>query len=107
MRLIDADRIPYRNGTHGSSYDTAYRFDINVIPTVDPVHAAGGCYCRECINLFMENTMDNTVQPFTEEAFYKARHNGEFVLLYCNRNNRMCGTMDFCSRGRRKEGVDG
>lgn len=29
-------------------------------PSVDPVHAAGGCYCRECIN----NIPDGNGKPY-------------------------------------------
>lgn len=48
MRIIDADKIPYLHvdGFGVTSY--AHRADIEKMPTIDPVHAAGGCYCREC-----------------------------------------------------------
>lgn len=50
MRLVDADTLPYYiNYAVGGSHRVAYHFAIDDIPTVDPVHAAGGCYCRECI----------------------------------------------------------
>ena len=29
-------------------------------PTIDPVHAAGGCYCRECVN----NIPDGAGKPY-------------------------------------------
>ena len=56
MRLIDADalieKIQYSNHD-----DERVRIDavtgclLNdfVSPTIDPVHAAGACYCKECI----------------------------------------------------------
>ena len=48
MRLIDADKIPYLHvdGFGVTSY--AHQTDIEKMPTIDPIHAAGGCYCREC-----------------------------------------------------------
>lgn len=49
MRMVDADALPYYiNYAVGGSHRVAYHFAIDDIPTVDPVHAAGGCYCREC-----------------------------------------------------------
>ena len=48
MRLIDADKIPYLHvdGFGVTSY--AHRTDIEKMPTIDPIKAAGGCYCRQC-----------------------------------------------------------
>lgn len=46
MRLIDADAINFRLDKYATPYLTVC--DIENAPTVDPVHAAGGCYCREC-----------------------------------------------------------
>lgn len=45
-RLIDADVLDAR-------LKCTYRYfqiagDIAEAPTVDPIRAAGGCYCREC-----------------------------------------------------------
>ena len=41
MRLVDA-------GTAQIYLNKAACERINWMPTIDPVHAAGGCYCREC-----------------------------------------------------------
>lgn len=68
-----------------------------------PIHAAGACYCHECAELRMENMTSGTEQPFTEEAFFKARSKGEFVMLRCNLVNQMRGLKDFCSRGYKRE----
>lgn len=47
-RLIDADAIQYVTSERGCQDDFAYRYDINELAAIDPVHAAGGCYCSEC-----------------------------------------------------------
>ncbi len=63
MRTIDADRLQKtiaivqadndRPPSPYPEYGTMYFYEISDMvddePTVDPVHAAGGCYCRECI----------------------------------------------------------
>lgn len=48
MRPIDADAISYVQSESGCQDDYALRYDINELPTIDPIKAAGGCYCREC-----------------------------------------------------------
>ena len=51
-RLIDADAMRkewLENGENEFVYDTnAVLCSINEQPIIDPVHAAGGCYCWEC-----------------------------------------------------------
>lgn len=51
MRLIDAEMIPWEN-QHMDEYGDWYLNvdEIEQMPTIDPVHAAGGCYCDECKN---------------------------------------------------------
>lgn len=49
MKLIDVKNINWRTDEDSwVSYITAD--DIRMIEPVNPVHAAGACYCRECIN---------------------------------------------------------
>lgn len=50
MRLIDANALLFTTLTDGGhwSKDVVYKADIANAPTIDPIHAAGGCYCREC-----------------------------------------------------------
>lgn len=43
MRLVDADEMKE------SSQGIVWAEWIDKRPTIDPVHAAGGCYCRECM----------------------------------------------------------
>ena len=42
MRLVDADVAPLYLNRDACE-------QIRLMPTEDPVHAAGGCYCRECM----------------------------------------------------------
>lgn len=46
-RPIDADAL-MEKAWWASAYDVVDKDDIIDAPTIDPVHAAGGCYCREC-----------------------------------------------------------
>ena len=56
MRLIDADNLDFTFDRRCfSDGDTQYVRGVddaigvvNSAPTIDAVHAAGGCYCREC-----------------------------------------------------------
>ena len=53
--------------------------DIEDAPTIDPVHAAGACYCRECRN------------------YNKPR------LGWCSHHMDRENPDDFCSWGKRRE----
>lgn len=53
--------------------------DIEDAPTIDPVHAAGACYCREC-------------------KHWKEHYD------YCKEFAAERNQGDFCSRGQRREG---
>lgn len=48
MRLIDAERVPYLHVDGFGTTNYAHREDIENVPTIDPVRAAGGCRCGEC-----------------------------------------------------------
>ena len=52
---------------------------IRALPTIDPVHAAGACYCRECRN------------------YNKPR------LEWCSHHMDRENPDDFCSYGQRRE----
>lgn len=87
MRLIDADvanacEIPV-NFDYIEPADIQEWIDKQ--PTIDPVHAAGVCYCRECAK-FSRYTQNN-------------RNFG-----ICQRHNSEVGENDFCSYGVRREG---
>ena len=52
-RLIDADKLTYHLTVNDEDEQVFYvkSEDIDDAPSIDPVHAAGGCYCGECVNL--------------------------------------------------------
>lgn len=90
MVLIERDKIAYPANKHdtgktGFEYGVLYMQNrINELPEVDPVHAAGGCYCRECVHLEISGCY------------------GE-----CGRRTGIVLPNDFCSYGRRRDGADG
>lgn len=54
MRIGDLDALEAKFielGNIITSYDGAASaaYVVNKAPTIDPVHTAGGCYCKECI----------------------------------------------------------
>lgn len=59
---------------------------IRDAPTIDPVHAAGGCYCGECGYLGNMHEED-----------------GETSTFYCHCWGDLIYKDDFCSRGKRRE----
>lgn len=81
MRLIDADAIAFIDGRTGRVADFVFNLGIDVIP-IDPVHAAGGCYCREC-------RMRTGVE--TKET------------VLCGYHGCSMRKDDFCSMGKREE----
>lgn len=89
IRLIDANALLFTTLTDGGhwSKDVVYKSDISGAPTIDPVYAAGGCYCREC----RYHTCDLEL----------ARH-------WCNRTTGSCEVESngFCSYGKRRKGKD-
>lgn len=78
MRLIDADALS--SEFRVSDSDIIAKEAINDAPTIDAVHAAGGCYCRECKHF----ERDGSIQ-------------------YCIEYGGLVKPDDFCSRGQRKE----
>lgn len=75
MRLTDADKLETALGYLNWVFEQA--------ETIDPIHAAGGCYCRECI--YYEKGKDHTP--------------------YCNCEEGLANPDDdaFCSYGRGKQ----
>ncbi len=62
-RLIDAnaliERLKFKRRLNGNIPDKCAGYDsaiaqANKLPSVDPVHAAGACYCRECNHLLRD-----------------------------------------------------
>ena len=98
MRLIDADALVRQLTTEGCDYYGAefYAYvagldhaknEIEDADEIDPVHAAGGVYCREC-------------KDFDEYA-----KTGIFGGN-CMRTNALRFANDFCSRGIKREAED-
>lgn len=89
-RLIDADAMRkewLENGENEFVYDTnAVLESIDEQPIIDPVHAAGGCYCGECVNLGSSVYDDD--------------------LFYCHYWGYSIREDDYCSRGERREEND-
>ena len=82
-RLIDADVADKWMQQNNSFIDSAI---LKAIPTIDPVHAAGGCYCRECM--------------YAEHLFNGAGKRYELCKYEDEDSIRFPD--DFCSLGQRK-----
>lgn len=72
MRLVDADLAPVYLNEKACE-------QIKSMPTIDPVHAAGACYCGECVE-------------------YNKPRLG-WCAFHMDREN----PNDFCAYGKRKE----
>lgn len=96
MRLIDADAVmetikrhhyilsEYRNSTDYGMFTVGIQQAVDEQPTIDPVRAAGACYCRECKYF----DPDENIAPNTGSCSFV-----EMVRLFD----------DFCSQGEPKE----
>ena len=84
MRLIDADAFLEKMKSTMRYFTT--KNDIAEMPTIDPVYAAGGCYCREC---------ECWLPPEPQECI-------EAEGL-CLNGGGFTHTDDFCSHGIKKE----
>ena len=103
QRLIYADEIMeyLDNCCHYSDnpdYDAGYRNGINVAyerlfeaSGIDPVHTAGGAYCKECLHSELVEYEDNEgwVTPIDE--------------YWCNEHKITMPLNGFCSEGRKDD----
>ena len=83
MRLIDSDELKRQVKGLPMMSNWGEAFIPQIIdeqPIIDPVHAAGGCYCFECD---------------------KFDHDGG--TGFCDQWDKWTLCSDFCSRGQRKE----
>ena len=97
MRLIDAENlildysgpayVPY-NDFYGRA--NLFAEQIRSAPSVDPVHAAGACYCWECKNEISTPQMRKSTGQY-----------------WCKYKLQPCNADDFCSQGKPKEEYDG
>lgn len=88
-RMIDADALCFDVALDGLGNEIRFvdARDVNEAPTIDPVHAAGGCYCWEC----EYRTKDTR---WTRAGFCGRRDAGPMMIARPD---------DFCSRGKRRE----
>lgn len=92
MRLIDADTFKMGDFRRCLDCDSIIQI-IKYSPTIDPVHAAGGCYCRECVK------QDTPDCPMCYEEYIDDEEDGLEFLLHNNATDEN----GFCSYGRREE----
>lgn len=86
MRLVDADKARECFGGDGMTGAVMKRM-FDELPTVDPVHAAGGCYCWEC--------------KYKDECIRRIEFIGRNFVL--EQNTYEYHPLSFCSYGQRKE----
>lgn len=90
MPLIDTDTLNVRKYTRWFDDPCDVRTVERMLreaQKVDPVHAAGGCYCKECVHA-MECVGQNG------PGLFCSKHKGDWPQV---------GPGDFCSRGKKKE----
>ena len=106
MRLIDADKLfqeteenmynnPHSDPTHAAMHKHEhchFLCEIYKQPEIDPVHFAGGYYCKECIYLNKE------IEKVDFGWFPPTKDEG-----YCFKNNSVIKLNGFCSEGRKEE----
>lgn len=87
MRLIDADACWDRILNGCCTTEAA----VMNTPTIDPVHAAGGCYCKEC------KYHDDEVYPNSEWELHNHQE------CWCNWWDSVMPLNGFCSEGRKDD----
>ena len=92
-RLIDAEKLTHYLAVNEEDKQFFYvkSKDIDRLPSIDPVHAAGGCYCWEC----KYRTKDT---QWTRAGFCGRRDAGPMMIARPD---------DFCSRGKRRKEMEG
>lgn len=96
MRLIDADALIEKIRHSSHDYErvrigtvTGCLLTDSISPTIDPIHAAGGCYCKEC------KYHEDEVYPDGE---WEVHDNEE---CWCNLWDNTVSLNGFCSYGKR------
>lgn len=97
MRLIDADELYFDISLDGAGHEIRFidARDIHEAPTIDPVHAAGGCYCYECESADPYMCIGTPTNDVNASLFRCYKYDGIYRMRY-----------DFCSRGERREEND-
>ena len=91
MRFGDLDELYKKfkdmpcDDEEARSHNQIARYYIRQAPTIDPVHAAGGCYCREC----------------------KWGQLDDVAIMHCHRLHTHKKTNGFCDDGKPREAQDG
>lgn len=98
MRLIDADALIERIKYSNHEYErvridtvTGCLLTDSVSPTIDPVHAAGAVYCKEC------KYHDDEVYPDSEWELHDHQE------CWCNWWDSVMPLNGFCSEGRKDD----
>lgn len=93
-RLIDAEKLTHYLAVNEDDKQFFYvkSKDIDRLPTLDPVHAAGGCYCWECENADPYMCVGTPTDDVNASLFRCYKYDGIYRMRY-----------DFCSRGERQE----
>lgn len=93
MRLIDADELVagLQDGfKHGGFYsNNGIITAVNASPTIDPIHAAGGCYCKDC-----------------RYSHYDADYNKRWCDRDLGSREVKADGSGFCDRGKPREAQD-
>ena len=92
MRLIDADVLMEKEYFRLREGEVLYRISpshVDAAPIIDPVHAAGGFYCKECLYGEPIKYEDNEgwATPMDE--------------YWCNKYKDTMPLNGFCSEGRK------
>lgn len=98
MRLIDADALIERIEYSSHDYErvridtvTGCLLTNSVSPTIDPVHAAGAVYCKEC------QYHEDEVYPGSEWELHDHQE------CWCNWWDSAMPLNGFCSKGRKDD----
>lgn len=85
MELIEREAAIAKVEHDEYYHSNEVRAMLEDLPTIDPIHAAGGCYCREC-------------KQWGEDGRCEPRENG-LIREYTK-------STDFCSYGEPREAQD-
>lgn len=95
MRLINADELIAKevtvHCTNGAIADVVPVGTIRYVPTVDPIHAAGGCYCRECLKKDTESCPMVEFEHVGPEDRERTLFTANYDDGYCNYGERRKG----------------
>ena len=85
MRLVDVEEL-YCSDCELKNHCEDVMCDVKTMPAVDPVHAAGGCYCVEC--------------RYKDNCIRRIEFIGRNPVL--EQNTYEYHPLEFCSYGQRK-----